>query len=1071
MRKLSLLTIRSYLPGWLLVLGMLLFASSYGFAQAKKITGIIKDETAQVLVGVSVAIKGTTKGTVSDVNGFYSLESSSSNDVLVYSYIGYVSQEIPVGNRTAIDVSLAADTKTLSEVVVTGYQSQKKSDLTGSVAIVNMAQAKDIPSGSALQNIQGRVPGLYIQTDGSPSGAARSVNIRGQNTLGNTNPLYIIDGVPTTDPNIFQFMDPNTIESMQILKDASAASIYGSRASNGVIIVTTKSGKDKVSISFNSSVSASSYTRRLSMMNTEQLGRTLWQASINDGTPTTAHSARYTYEEHTDANGVRILDRVIPTQFVNGDPNIPSANTDWQKEVYKTGIVTQNNLTISAGNSRSSSLISLSYFTNSGLVLNNDYNRYALRINNSVNFFNARLKIGENLQIIKAREHPMGGDQYGVAGWNADGTTRMVPVGSNPIQLATTIQPLLPVYKLDGTFAGPIGAGFSDRMNPVFLANLDKDDVNNDLQTFGNIYAELTPVDNLMIRSSFGVDYTNNYDENYERKYSHGFLNRTINNMSVAQRHRINWTWSNTVNYSLNLQKSRFNFLAGMEAIRNFTQVIQTAKQGFAVEDIPYFQLSAGTGIATNSGFATANQLLSYFGKVNYVFNDKYLISATLRYDGSSRFGENNKFGTFPAVSLGWNLSNEDFIKRNVSFISNLKLRAGVGRVGNQEIGDYVRFQQFATNYGTVDPTATTRANGSAYDINGANTGALLSGYVATRTANPNLKWETTDEVNLGLDFGFLNQKFSGSFDYFTRKTKDILITPTTVGAIGEGAIQTVNGATMDNRGFELSLGYADKKGNLTYSLDGNVARFMDKITYLPSTVVRSYPGNVEKTILGHSRTSVFGYIADGLFQSTEEVNAHATQPGKGVGRIRYRDLNGDGVINALDQDWLGTELPGFTYGLNAQLGYKGFSLSIFMRGVAMINVNDANKAFTDFMGTNTGVGKGTRLLDAWTPQNNTSPIPAASLVNANTETRVSTYLRVRGDYFKVQTIQLSYSLPTPLVQRMKLSAFRLYGIADNAILIFRKKGENAFTGPDPETPGSIFPRPVRFTFGIDVRY
>ncbi|MGV3556575.1 SusC/RagA family TonB-linked outer membrane protein [Larkinella arboricola] len=1071
MKESLLLTIRKYIPFSLLMMCLLLLGTGQSQAQSKKVSGVVTDETAEAMVGVSVAIKGTTKGTITDVNGAYSLDVGSPNDVLVFSMIGYVSQEIQVGNRSTIDLSLATDTKTLSEVVVTGYQSQKKSDLTGSVAVVDMVKTKDIPSGSALQNIQGRVPGLYIQSDGAPSGAARSVMIRGQNTLGNTNPLYIIDGVPTTDPNIFQFMDPNSIESMQILKDASAASIYGSRASNGVIIVTTKSGKDKVNISFNSSISASSYSRRIPMMNTQQLGRTLWQASVNDGTPTTAHSARYTFEEHTDANGVRVLDRVIPTPFVNGDPNIPSADTDWQKEIFKTGIVSQNNITISAGNPRSSTLISLSYFTNSGLVINNSYKRYNARINNSVNFFNARLKIGENLQIIKASEHPMGGDQYGLAGWNADGTTRLAPVGSNPIQLATTMQPLLPVRKLDGTFAGPIGAGFSDRMNGVFLADLDKNDVNNDLQTFGNIYAELTPIDNLVLRTSFGVDYTNNYDVNYERKYSHGFINRTINNMSVAQRHRVNWTWSNTANYSLDLGKKRFNFLAGMEAIRNHTQVFQTLKQGFALEEVDYFQLSAGTGIATNSGFATENKLLSYFGKVNYAHDDRYLLSATLRYDGSSRFGENNKFGIFPAVSAGWNISNEEFIKKGATIISNLKLRAGIGRVGNQEIGDYVRFQQFATNYGTTDPSATTRSNGSAYDINGANTGALLSGYVATRTANPNLKWETTDEMNLGLDFGFLNQKLIGSFDYFTRKTRDILITPTTVGAIGEGAVQTVNGATMDNSGFELSLGYADQKGDFTYSIDGNVSRFKDKITYLPSTVVRSYAGNVEKTILGHSRTSVFGYIADGLFQSTEEVTAHAVQPGKGVGRIRYKDLNGDGVIDALDQDWLGTELPGFTYGLNTQLGYKGFTLSIFMRGVSNIMVNDANKSFTDFMGTNTGVAKGARLLNAWTPQNTSSPIPAASLVNNNSETRTSTYLRVRGDYFKVQNIQLGYSLPGATVQRMRLSALRIYTSADNAILIFKKSGENAFTGADPETPGSIFPRPVRFTLGIDAKF
>lgn len=1056
--------------GFVLLIALLL--SQQVIAQDRTFSGAVKDENNDPVPGANIVEKGTSNGTVTDNNGRYSIVVQE-GATLVFSFVGYKSSEIVAGAQAEINVTLEPDVTALQEVVVTGYQTQRKSDLTGSIAVVNMNETKDIPSGSTLQNIQGRVPGLYITADGSPSGAARAVSIRGINTLGNTNPLYIIDGVPTTDPNVFQFMDPNSVESVQVLKDASAASIYGSRASNGVIIVTTKTGKDrdKVSIALNSSITFGNYSRRIPMMNTEEMGRTLWQASVNDGTPTTAHSARYTFEEHTDANGVRVLDRVIPTPFVNNDPNIPSADTDWQEEVFKTAIISQNSLTVSASGPRASSLVSLTYFTNSGLVLNNDYKRFVARINNSVNFFDGKLKIGENLQVLKAQEHPMGNDQGGVAAWTADGNSRTGAVGgATPLVLATVLQPLLPVYKLDGTFAGPIGAGFSDRMNPVFLAELDKDDQNNDIQTFGNLFADVTFIDNLVFRTSFGVDYANNYDVNYERRFSNGFLNRTINNMSVAQRHKINWTWSNTLNYSLETGKSRLDLLAGIEAIKNFTQVVMVQKQGFAIEDPEYFQLGAGTGIAVNSGFATGNQLLSYFGKANYAFDNKYLASVTVRYDGSSRFGENNSYGLFPALSLGWNLHGENFIKDNIGAISALKLRFSTGRVGNQEIGDYSRFQQFATNYGTIQGTST-RATGSAYDIGGVNTGSLPSGYVATRTANPDLKWETTSEVNIGTDFGFLNQKFVGSFDYFFRTTEDILITPTTVGAIGEGATQTVNGATMDNRGFEITFGYEDGVGDLRWSLTGQVSHFMDEITYLPSTVVRSYAGNVEKTILGHSRTAVFGYIADGLFQSAEEVSAHATQPGKGVGRIRYKDLNGDNVIDALDQDWLGTELPGAIYGANAQLNYKGWQLSIFMRGVANVLVNDANKSFTDFLGTNVGVAKGTRLLDAWTPQNPTATIPAVSNVNANTETRTSTYLRTRGDYFKVQNIQLSYSLPMAFVQRIKMNSMRIYGVADNSILIFKKTGPHAFTGADPETPGSIFPRPVRYTFGLDLKF
>lgn len=670
----------------------------------------------------------------------------------------------------------------------------------------------------------------------------------------------------------------------------------------------------------------------------------------------------------------------------------------------------------------------------------------------------------------------MPGDQFSTAGWNPDATTRIAVAGPNTLQLATIILPILPVRKLDGTFAGPIGAGFSDRHNPVFLADLEKDDVNNDVQTFGNVYAELTPVTNLIIRSSFGLDYTNNYDVNIERSYSIGFLNRPVNQLQSAQRHRLNWTWSNTINYSLNLNKSRINLLAGMEAIKNSTKIFSAQKQGYAIQEVPYFQLNAGTGVASTSGFTTGNQLLSYFGKVNYSFNNRYLVSGTLRYDGSSRFGENNKFGVFPAVSVGWTLSNEDFIKSSLPIFSNLKLRAGAGKVGNQEIGDYVRTRQYVPNYGANDPGNPRRPTGTAYDINAANTGTLPSGYVIVRTENPDLKWESTREINIGVDFGFLSQKLTGSFDYFTRSTKDILVTPPIPGVLGEGAVKTVNGASMDNKGFELALGYHETRGQFSYSIDGNVSQFKDKITFLPSSVVRSFAGNVQQTILGRSRTSYFGYVTDGIFQTDDEVSKAAVQPGKGIGRIRYKDIGGpngvaDGTINAFDQTWLGTELPGLIYGLNAQVNYKNFSLSVFIRGLADVTVNDASIVFTDFLGTATGVNKGTRLLDAWTPQNSGSTIPAVSLVNANSEIRSSDYLLRKGDYFKVQNIMFSYSLPSAFVTRIKLTSLRFYTIADNLILIYKKSGSRAYTGPDPETPGSIYPRPITFTLGLDVRF
>ncbi|MGC3945471.1 MAG: SusC/RagA family TonB-linked outer membrane protein [Chryseolinea sp.] len=540
MEKSTLLTIRRYLSGFLLTLCLL--AADVGFAQeqSKIVTGTIKDETGQAVPGVSIQVKGTSKGTMTDGEGKYSLQVSSVSEVLVFSFIGYTTQETEVGTRTNIDVLLEPTVETLSEVVVTGYQTQRKSDLTGAIASVDMSKSKDNPSGSALQNIQGKVPGVYITVNGSPSGAAASVNIRGANTLGNTSPLYVIDGVPTTDPNTFQFMDQASIESIQVLKDASAASIYGSRASNGVIIVTTKQGKDNISVTVNSSASLSYNTRRLDMMNTMEYGQVLWQASVNDnirnGQPDKPVTGLPTYDfvEHTDANGVRVLDQVIPKPFLNNDPNLPSADTDWQDEVYRPAVTTQNTVTLTAGTPRSSSLISFGYYTNSGLAINNEYKRYNARINNSMNFFDAKLKIGENLQIIKNRERPSNGVDNGTqATWNDAGTARTSPGGSTVIALTNIVQPILPVRKLDGTFAGPPGSGFSDRQNPVALADLNKWDINHDLQVFGNLYAEYTPIDNLVFRSSFGLDYTENYDINIEPSFQYGFLSVRLRKITI----------------------------------------------------------------------------------------------------------------------------------------------------------------------------------------------------------------------------------------------------------------------------------------------------------------------------------------------------------------------------------------------------------------------------------------------------------------------------------------------------------------------------------------------------------
>lgn len=1032
---------------------ILLFAIT-AFAQQKIIKGVITSNTTNTpLSGVTISSKN--KSTLTDSNGAFSIEANV-GDNLNISYVGMKPLTFKINKTDNLSIQLEEGDARLDEVVVTGYQTQRKADLTGAISVVSMKEVKDIPSGNPMQSLQGRVPGLYIESDGATSGANRRILIRGLNTLGDPNPLYIIDGVPTKRPEVLQNINPNSIKSIQILKDASASSIYGARASNGVIIITTKEGgKDRLQIQFNTSVTAEKYFSKLSVLNTEERGRVLWQSSINDKTNPNAHAALYTYESHVDGQGTSILDKVNVVPWLGGGPasKTPTANTDWQDEVYRTGIISSNDISISAGNERSSFLMNLGYFNNEGMVRYTDYKRYTALINSSTSFFDGKIKIGENLQMAKSAETPVPNDLG----------------GSSVLLLAKFLQPIIPVYTTSGDYAGPIGAGFSDRNNPLHMLYINKDDKNHSFNAFGNVFVEIRPIKNLLFRSSLGIDYTDGFNKNIEQAFQEGFLTRTVNSLRYDQSHRLNLTFSNTLNYQQNIGEHRFNLLLGTEAIKEDYLSFNAFREGFAIENIDYYYLDAGTGRSTNSGSGTGSRLLSYFGKLSYSVSDKYLASFTLRRDGSSRFGANNKYAYFPAATLGWRVNNEGFFKNHLAVVSDLKLRVGVGRVGNQDIGDNARFGLYRTNYGTV--VQSYQNTGTAYDLLGVGTGSLASGYVSVQAENPNLKWESTDEINFGIDYGFFDNKLSGSFDYFSRKTKDILIQVPYAAIEGEGRNKYLNGATKENKGFEFMLNYQNVVGDFTYSLNANVSSFKDKITFLPASVVRSYPGNIEKNILGQSQTAIFGYITEGIFQNQKDVDDHAVQPGKGIGRLKYKDLNNDGKIDPLDQDWLGNQLPDFAYGLGGSIGYKNFMLSFFLAGVQGISLSNGVKSSTDFVGTVAGMNYGKRTLNAWTPQNPTSTIPAVSLVNANDETRTSNYFIENASYLKLRNLQLGYNLSHDLAQRLRMQDFRLYLLGENLFTIMDKKGINQFTAPDPENPSNYYPRPTRFTIGLNLTF
>jgi TonB-linked SusC/RagA family outer membrane protein len=1053
---------------YLLIVFALICSIPLALAQ-RTITGTVTDDKNAPLFGASVVVTGTTIGSLADADGKFSLSVPADAKTLTASFVGYVSKIITLGSENNLTIALA-EGNALQELVVVGYTTQRKEDLTGSIAVVELNPVKNNSSGNVMQALQGRVAGLYIEKDGSPNGSNSRILIRGANTLGNNNPLYIIDGIPTVRPEVFQNLNPATIESVQVLKDASSESIYGSRASNGVIIVTTKNGGDtngKIAFQFNSSFSTQSEkSQRFKMLDAVGRGKALWQASVNDGQdPAAGYGEIYDFNWNKDFKNP-VLNSVSVKPFVGGDVNTPVGNTDWQDVMYKTGAVTKNDFTASFGTKNSSVEINLGQLKNTGMLQFTNYDRLSGGISALTRAFDDKVRFGANFRIASSNE------RLGVSDLGGEATTT----------LAYTLAPTIPVYQKDGiTYAGASGAGYSDRNNPLHMQDINKWNNTNRLNTFANTFLEIQPIKNLFFKSNVGADNSNYLGKVITQAFSEGAFNRTSNSLAFDQNHYLSLTWSNTARYNLDLNDNHFKFLAGLEYIKTDLDFQYTKKEGFAVQTEDYFTLNAATGNTTVAGGSTGNRLYSQFGRVDYNFSDKYLAAVTIRRDGSSRFGPENQYGIFPAVSVGWRLDKEAFMA-NQKLFSELKVRVGVGRVGNQEIGNLARFGLFDTRYGTalsqlVGGFWEQYMNvGTAYALNGANTGTLPSGFVQTQAANPALKWETTDETNAGIDFALLNNHVFGSFDYFTRQTSDILITPPVASALGEGQSKAVNGAAKSNKGWELVLGYRGEANNtIKYNIVGNFAHFRDAITDLPENVRPAYPGNLVSTIIGHSQFDIFGYKTSGLFQNQAEVDAAAKQVGAAPGRIRYVDINGDGKINDLDRTWIGTTLPALEYGIRIDVSYKNFDFAAFGSGVTGRTGIDPYSYYNNFIRGRENVGP--NVLNGWSSTNTGSKVPALTLADNNNETRISDYFIVNTSYFKMRSLQLGYSIMPKAV----FTKLRFYVMGDN---LFWFKS-SAFVGPDPERsnpnsgradtgPNNVtraIPIPTTLSFGINASF
>ena len=1076
----------------LLALFAMLLSVQLAFAQ-RTVTGKVADaESNEALVGATVIVTGTTTGTSTDSNGSFSLNVPDGANSLTVTYTGYEKQEVAINGQSTVIIALRSNA-VLEEVVVTGYAVEKKKDLLGAVAVLDLRDVKDAANPNILQSMQGRVAGVNVDLSGDPGQGVR-VRVRGTSTLGKQNdPLYIVDGVPiqsfvtnennSTIPQTWDlsWLNPNDIASIQVLKDASAASIYGARASNGVVIITTKQpDKQKVHVNFNVRNSVENWNEFDDLTNNRERAIVEWQGAVNDGT-NPDNTGIYRYKWHLDpslgagiqGNGVPVLDEIYYPEWLDESDQLrPSGSpasryggnieegTDYWKEISRTGLIQNYDLSFSQGNDRGGMQFGANYLTQRGVIINSNFKNMGMRLNSNLKFFDGKVTVGENLSVSRGQRL-----------WLDNG------FGGTPEQAPYRYKSILPVRTEDGRYSGPPGGGFSDRDNPVALSEDNKDDRTTNVKVFGNVYAELQLSKDLSFRSSFGGDYDNILSKDIFRTYSRGFLANNTAELTLRQTHQTNWVFNNTFSYNKSLGKHVLNALAGTEAIKNSINLFSATGKGFALETVEYLQLSAASGEKTSSGMSTGFSLFSYFGKLNYNYSDKYLASFTIRRDGSSRFGTQNRFAIFPAASIGWRVSEEDFLKDN-DFINYLKIRAAWGQTGNQDILNDARFGLYQAVYApasnilpwdggcaqTPCPDAAT-----SYDIGNNDSGILPSGFLATQTGNDKLRWETTTETNFGVDFSILDSKLNGTLEVFQRQTEDILVRPKQIGAFGDGANQWVNGASMKTNGWEVSLNYTPAAiGDLSISVGTVLSHYNSIITALPENLLASYAGNEEQNIIGHAPNALFGYHTDGIFQSQAEVDAHATQVGARIGALRFVDLNNDGVINALDQEYgEANGVPKVELGTNFSAQWRNFDLSLF--AWAALGRKVTPDVYRMELGSlDNGENGGVAQLDAWSPTNTDSYIPAAS--NSNRPYGFSLDYNVRnGNFLAFRQVVIGYTIPQTKLNK-NMSNLRVYLSGENLGWVVDRKGPNQYpqTGWSIENRvGGIYPKPQRFTIGI----
>lgn len=960
------------------------------------VTGIITDNAGTPIPGVSVMVKGTSTGVAADFDGNYSIKVPDPESVLVFSSIGFISQEIQVGDNNNINITLLEDTQTLDEVVILGYASQGKSDLTGAVSKLDADDIKNLPATSVAETLQGKVSGVQVVTSSGQPGATSDIVIRGGGSVNGMPPLFIVDGVRMGTNYTF---NNNDIESIEILKDASSAAIYGAQAAGGVVLIQTKRGsssknRDKISINVNGYYGTREALNLTPLMNTQQYFR-----------------ARQAFGYNIDSWG---------------DPQtLP--NTDWNAVLFNAGQDQNYTASVTGSSEKANFYVSGNYFRQKGVALDNSFERYSIRINSDYKL-GKRVKLGETVYLYRSNLNP---------------TTQ------NSLIFRTV--PSMPVYDEEGNFSKTPAAGYFNGGNSAQQAwERPTNTLQNAME--GSIYLDIEVLKDLHFRSTLGASIGSSNYSQFIKEYDTGAVSGNASLTNTATDYE-NLTANFTLNYDKTFGKHHLRLLAGYEIYKEDRRVLGGSASNFAVDETQSYSLNTDlSSQRVNGGVYFDSRLLSQFGRLNYEYDNKYLMSATVRRDGSDRFGPQNKWGVFPAFSLGWRLSNEPFFENLKSTISTLKLRASYGSLGN---------------FGSI-PQYLYQASFGPQNITALADGTRVQAYgLDPSLPNPNIKWEEVKTTDIGADMAFMNNKISLTLDYYSRITSDMIYAvpvPLSAGFYGNPVFTNIG--DLSNKGFEVGFNYNENLGDLTMSLGLTGSYNKNEVISLDGTgnqaINSGYGGaylsnQISRTEAGQPISQFFGYVVEGIYETEEAVVARGiVQTGAGAGDLIYRDVDNNGTITAEDRDFIGNPWPDFTYGVNLKFDYKGVDLTANFQGVAGMDIYNANKHYTDYLAGDYNASPsvfGASFFDGngltTAPRLGYTDTSGAYIRDPNANyTKVSSYFVEKGDYLKLRNIELGYNFNTNFLSKIHLAAARVYVMANN-VLTFTK-----YTGRDPEVLG-----------------